>query len=503
MGARRDDISAAVRMQIGVTMLAPNRARGEASRMAREHGVSRRTLYDIAAKTKAILLKGLQPGRHGPACAWPHADRPQPAETVIGVDRNRLVRGALVLTDAGVSQRDVQGCLAEMLDTTVSLGWVNARLAELERQAEGVNLGWRPSVGEGLAGDELFAHGQPQLLVVGNDSLFIYALTQQPQRDGETWGCVLLDLPSSPQFASDGGTGLAAGVAEAGLPHQLDWDHLLRPLRHHDTQLERRAYAALEAVEARARLFEKAHTEKRLVQHLTQWEQLRRQADEAVARYDTFHALARQVDAEFAMIEVTSGQLRDPETSRSRLQALGEQLKTLPGRACGVLGTNLINWASGLVSYLPRLSQAMAPLIQTWGQPAISALSRIWQVEAERKRGHLSPGQRQALEAIWHASLDEAAQLLDEHLFEVWDALSAILSRIWRGSMAAECVNSLLRPRLDAHKHADQGASELFRFLHNTHRFERGKRRGHSPADLVGITLPADRFTLLGLASKV
>ena len=55
MGARRDDISAAVRMQIGVTMLAPNRARGEASRMAREHGVSRRTLYDIAAKTKEVL----------------------------------------------------------------------------------------------------------------------------------------------------------------------------------------------------------------------------------------------------------------------------------------------------------------------------------------------------------------------------------------------------------------------------------------------------------------
>jgi len=480
-------------MQIGLTMLAPDRAWSEVSRMAQEHGVSRRTIYDMAARTKEVLLKGLEPGRHGP----------QPEETVVRVDRNRLVRSTLVLSDAGVSQRKIQDCLEEMLDRTVSLGWVNGRLAELERQAEAVNGSWRPSVGEGLAGDELFAYGQPHLLVVGNDSLFIYTLTRQPQRDGETWGCVLLDLPPAPQFASDAGTGLAAGVAEAGLEHQLDWDHLLRPMWHHAAQMERRAYAALQAEEKRAALFEKAHTEKRLAQHLAKWEQLQRQAEEAVARYDAFHALARRVDAEFAMIEVTSGELRDPETSRVRSQALGEQLKVLAGRACKVLGTNLVNWAEGLLSYLPRLSQALAPLVQIWGQLAIHALSRIWQVQAECKRGHLSVSQRQALEQIWHASLDEGDRLLGEHLFEVWDALSTILGRTWRGSMAAECVNSLLRPRLDARKHADQGASELFRFLHNTHRFARGKRAGCSPAELVGITLPADRFTLLGLAPKV
>ena len=69
------------------------------------------------------------------------------------------------------------------------------------------------------------------MLVVGNDSLFIYALSQQPTRDGDTWGCVLLDMPPTPQFATDGGTGVAAGAVAAGMhAHQLDWDHLLRAL---------------------------------------------------------------------------------------------------------------------------------------------------------------------------------------------------------------------------------------------------------------------------------
>lgn len=494
MSARRDDILAVVRMHIGAAMLAPNRTRGEASQIARQYAMSRQTVYDIAAKTKKLLLNGLLPGRHGP----------QPQETVVRVDRQHLVRSTLVLSEASVSQRHIQGCLEEIPGSKVSLGWVNGRLAELEAQAAQVNRSWHPSVGEGLAGDELFAYGQPHLLVVGNDSLFIYALTQQPQRDGETWGCLLLDLPPSPQFASDDGTGLVAGLAEAGLDnHQLDWDHLLRPLWQHDAQLERRAYAALEAVEERARLFERARAEKRLARHLAKWEQLERQAAEAITWYDRFHVLARQVDAEFAMIEVRNGALRDPEASCARLQALGEQIKALPGRARSVLGTNLLNWARGLVSYLPRLAQALAPLVTTWGQRAVRTLSRLWQVEAEVKRGHLSVAQRQALEQVWQASLDEAAQLLGEHLFAVWDALSAILGRIWRGSMAAECVCSLLRPLLNVRKQADQGGAELLRFLHNTHHFARGKRAGHSPAELVGITLPADRFTLLGLAPKV
>lgn len=494
MGARRDDIPSTVRLQIGVAMLTPHRTWGEVSEIAGEHGVSRQTVYDIGGKAKDILLKGLKPPRHGP----------QPKETLIQVDRNRLVRGTLALTEAGVAQRDIQGCLGEMLDTGVSLGWVNSRLIELEREATQVNGGWHPSVGEGLAGDELFAYGQPHLLVVGNDSLFIYTLTGQPQRDGETWGCVMLELPPAPQFATDGERGLAAGLAEAGLDNQqLDWDHLLRPLWHHDAQLERRSYAALEAVEESLRSFERANGEKRLAKHLARWEKLQHQAEEAITLYDQFHQLARRVDSEFAMIEVKSGDLRDAKTSRTCLEQLGEMIKALPGRACKVLGTTLVNWGSGLLSYLPRLSQALAPLLERWGQKAVRALSRIWQVEAEVKRGHLSLSQRKALETIWQESLDEAAKLLGGHLFEVWDALCSILGRIWRGSMAAECVNSLLRPWLDTRKHADQGCSELFRFLHNTHRFLRGKRAGCSPAELVGIILPADRFTLLGLAPKV
>ena len=66
----------------------------------------------------------------------------------------------------------------------------------------------------------------------------------------------MLEAPEQPQFASDGGSGLAAGVKAAGVRvHQLDWDHLLRPLWGQVTRLEKQAYAALAAVEERATKF--------------------------------------------------------------------------------------------------------------------------------------------------------------------------------------------------------------------------------------------------------
>ena len=232
MGNRRDDIPGSPRAQIALAALSPDRPYGTLTRLAREHGVSRQTIYALATAGQAVLEEQLTPGRHGP----------QPVERLLPVDRNRLVWSSVVLAEAGVSERDVAGCLAELLDTRVSTSWVNAELARQEAAAARVNAQWTPAVGEGLSGDEIYSNGAPNLMVIGNDSWYIYALTRQPSCDGETWGCVLLAVPDCPQFASDAGKGLAAGADLAQLPqHQVDWDHLLRPLWGHAARLEKRA----------------------------------------------------------------------------------------------------------------------------------------------------------------------------------------------------------------------------------------------------------------------
>lgn len=125
------------------------------SELAQTYAVSRKTIYDIAAKGEQVLLAGLQPGPH----------RRHLSEKVIRVDRNRLARGSVVLTEVGVSQRDVRLCLSELLDTEPSPSWVNAELAQVERVAGAVNQGWQPQLEESLSGDEIYANGQPKWMI--------------------------------------------------------------------------------------------------------------------------------------------------------------------------------------------------------------------------------------------------------------------------------------------------------------------------------------------------
>ena len=122
MGTRRDDISSEQRAQISIEVLASKREWGKVVELARSYEVSRKTIYDIAGKGKQVLVGGMEPGPHGPG----------PTEKLIKVDRNRLVRGSVVLTAVGVSQRDVSTCLGELLDTAPSPSWVNAELAHIE-----------------------------------------------------------------------------------------------------------------------------------------------------------------------------------------------------------------------------------------------------------------------------------------------------------------------------------------------------------------------------------
>ncbi len=313
-----------------------------------------------------------------------------------------------------------------------------------------------------------------------------------------------MDSPQTAQFVSDAGLGLAAGAEAAGVKvHQLDWDHLLRPLWGQASRLERQAYAALAALEARDALFEQAQTTKRLEKHLLVWERLRTEAEAALAKFDQFDHLARQVDGQFGLMDLEKGEIRDPAAGAVVLRSVGKQLSQWSGRIYAKLSANLTNSADHLFAYHPILDQALAPLREQWGTPALHALSCLWQLEADAKRQSVPLIHRPALQSAWSHCLDTAVAFLGlDPLQPALQAVRQVLNRSWRRSMLCECVNSLLRPVLAGRRNCDQGCLELFRFLHNVHCFPRGKRAGHRPAELAGITLPPDPLTLLGFVPK-
>ena len=162
MGARKDNITGKARAEIAMEMMASSRPHGTVTRLAREYAVSRQTIYRISDVGREVLLENMAPGAHGP----------QAGERVVQVNRDRLARSAVVLTWAGVSQRDIGKCCEALLDTSVSAAWVNGELAKREAIAAQVNLSWKPSNGETLSGDEIYSNGSPNLMVIGNDTLY-------------------------------------------------------------------------------------------------------------------------------------------------------------------------------------------------------------------------------------------------------------------------------------------------------------------------------------------
>ena len=491
MGARRNDIPAQARLSAVLEILSPERCHGAVTRVVQEMGISRQAIYTMTAKVKAGLEEILSPGPHGPVAQTPQ------------VDANRMKRMTVVLCECGVSQRGTQKCLAEGLDVKVSLGWVNQTLSEAEAAATCVNAELRPQRQESLSGDEIYSQGEPNLLVVGNESLYVYELTRQPDCTAETWGCVLLNYAQCPQFNSDAGIGLAGGVKLAEMSvHQLDWNHILRPMWGQAARCEAQAYDVISAYETRLGLFNRANSSGRLAQHLKVLDQLESEMMTTIARADAFRSLAEQADAEFGLIERSTGELRDPQLAVQRLQTLGQQFKQWSGAIYEKISGYFRNLAAGLFGYVPVLKRAMQPLLDRWGTSGVQALTRLWQCEADARRHARPVVEQQRLHRVWTAGLDAACVALGDQLWSAWDELAALLGKVWRGSSLAECINSKLRPVFDGRDQTDQGCLELFRFLHNTHVFARGKRAGHSPAQLVHLDVPDDPLTLLGFAPK-
>src|SRR3972149_7076883 len=85
-----------------------SRPHGTVTRLAREHAVSRQTIYTISAIGRDILVQNMEPKPHGP----------QVEKKVVQVNRDRLARSAVVLTWVGVSQRDIGRCCEALLDTS-------------------------------------------------------------------------------------------------------------------------------------------------------------------------------------------------------------------------------------------------------------------------------------------------------------------------------------------------------------------------------------------------
>ena len=235
-------LSLSTRFELVSFMLDPLRPWGLVTELSREHGVSRKFLYELRDKASGSILEALSPKAAG-----------------------RKANRSLVEIDEGFVRRAIAVCLSVVPGTVRTVQWLLDLLFEVHRSTGYLSQTAKKIGAEALAytqglslpilalaeADEIFQGRNPCLTLVDGRSFLVLSLSAQDHRDETAWGCVLLDVQKQGvhlvDVASDGARGIKAGVKEVCLriPLRPDLFHLIREAFRVTQRLEKRAYRAI------------------------------------------------------------------------------------------------------------------------------------------------------------------------------------------------------------------------------------------------------------------
>jgi hypothetical protein len=483
----------------------PTRPHGVITWLADVYGISRVSVYTLGKRVAARLAKPTEV-----------LVLPEPGEKK-AVSKARLDRTILTaLFPGNASIRPTTAILKEAFDRLRSIGYIATLRLEAGQRAGHVlsRVDYTP-LGPLIAlRDETFFQGWPMLLLIDPMSTTIVAAHVCCDRKADTWALALL-------MAQEQGVsliGLTEDMAKmygkslklagmAAQPQQKDIWHLERDGATIRRALERAAYRAMAQVIALEKQLLKKWDE-----NLFEQKYLPAVTKEAaaIACHDQFETWINDLHDALALVDIRSGEIRDPATSQWFLQEILTGLAQIEQKQVQKFVKTLRNHQPQLLTFLDWTAAALAeydtqltvciPDAQARLQ-FIQAVARSWLLDQMLINGH----RQWRSEAQKAASLVESVTDTDAVLAEFALSLRHILDASGRTSSLIESINSLLKPFFSNRKgfknqETMQAFLNLFVLWHNMRVYEpRCKRGGKSPFQLAGIDLGADDWlTLLG-----
>lgn len=497
MGFVYEDITLEERAQIGMIAAVGRGSYGMITGLAEELGTSRKFVYGLADKVRRAVVEAVKPVPPGP----------KPISLSLEVDQRQIDRAIVTLAIGGrMAERPIAECLGQLYRVEPSLGYINGVLAKASQVAERVNLERVLALSEVQAeGDELFARGQPHLVVVEHSSLLILALERPERCDEQGWRKTLEEMMQRgvglARLASDGGKALGAAIAQlAGVEQQLDRWHGLRAVGRVLRRLEQAAYKAMGKEEELAKKVRAGMDPAQLMGGYVhdRYQEARKETEKEIDRYEAMRTLRVWVREALEAIEPRTGRVRGRAECLADLRATTDLMRELGMAAVRKLADYLDKAGPGLLAYADRLHAPMTRLVQELGEERVRLLCREWLLGrrlAKARAGEKADRQEAYLRARLLALLG-----CGQEYPEAQERVAAVLEGVMKGSSLVECVNSWLRPYADLMKGLGDRFIPLFVLYRNAHVFERGKRAGRSPFQLAGIETPeGDWLDWLGL----
>lgn len=469
---KRPDIDNVARLKIAVQAFLGLGVYGEITRIAKSYRVSR--LFVYKQLWLLMLLFELEVSNSSSL----EAIRKE-------VDRQIL----LLRLEGQCALESISQILKQMGAPYSSVGYISQRLAEYARAVPRAELAGAKLVF--LLCDEIFALGRPILITAEPRSLAILKIELVENREAETWKKHWEELAKAGLIkqqivVSDQGVGLVKGCALMGLTHHPDLFHLLRPLARLGERFYRKALQAIAWEYERGDL-EIGRSGGVIDKRRAAYEAAKAEADRKIEQYDNFCYLWAALREALELID-SRGDIKELAWRQAEIEAILGLMREL---GCEQLNQEVKSFVSGLQGYwgyYQRAEQVYRGLIERYpiveGE-IMQALAYGWQLERQATNSKdYSARMQLAQEAKFY--YDYAASLLPAGASDIRLEVVEALDGEVRSSSLIENINSALRPLLETCRgQINQEMLELFAYVHNHRRFERGKRAGKAPIEIL------------------
>ena len=469
-------------MQWSAAMIAHAGEYGMLTRISRESGLSRPTLY----RMKARALVGLQ---------QTFARSPAPVAPTVAIERQVLT----LLTQAHATDRGIQTCLRHLTAQGLSMPTIVAILHTAEQRARTWMATHAPTTPRALALDELYANNRTgaYLHVVDVHSGVVWAAEGPLAADAESWTLVLWSLQERglvwDRLVGDHGAALHAGAQAVSpdVPFQRDVWHELDRCAHVQARLDRAVTALTARTPAVARQAARVAAGQRPQGRRPQTDVVAHAAavTDAQRVADAVRFLTQALRCLWEVVVIDQRGLLTHAQRQDDLDAVMTLLVEVADTAPTAQQDQIRGLAKTITAALPQL---------------LTFADHVDQIHADLS-AVLPPDQQALLGWAWlrrkTLGWDRAALLAA--VPADWRAAGRILLHTWddavRVSSAVERWHSILRPHVAVHRTLSTGLLAVLAVWHNHRVFTRGVNKGKSPLHLSGMTdAPTDWLVALG-----
>lgn len=479
---QRHDSTLEQLQQWSAEMIAHAGEYGLVTRLSRQSGLSRPTLYAIKHRALQALHQTFAPP--------PTLSCPTPA-----LERQVLT----LLVHAHASERGILTCLRTLLAQGLSLPTISAILHTAQQRASLWMASHVPSTPRALALDELYANNRTgaYLHAVDVHSGAVWAAEGPLAADAESWTLLLWSLQERglvwDRLVGDHGSALYAGAQAVSpeLPFQRDVWHELDRCARVQARLDRAVSKLTERTPAVQRQAARVAAGKRALGHNAQSDLTLHQASvrQAQRSAEDTRFLTQELRRLWEVVVIDQRGLLDGSQRQSELQVAMELLAEVAASAASAQQQELRALHKTLTAALPQLltfaeqvAQLQADLRSVLPREQQALLGWAWL--RRKSLGWTSADILAAVPANWRAG--------GRMLLHSWD--DAV-----RVSSSVERWHSILRPHVAVHRTLSSGMLALLAVWHNHRVFTRGVNKGSSPLHLSGMPeAPSDWLVALG-----